>query len=142
VYHAAEVVESRISVKQCALADAVPAIRAAVSCFLDPWSIDPARLADILLAATEACSNVVRHAYPEKPGSVRCDVQVTESEILLSVYDWGVAWETLSATPGAGLGMPLIGNLADKVQRTTEGDTKCLGLRFVLTRPPLAVPGG
>jgi hypothetical protein len=61
---------------------------------------------------------------------------------VLSVYDWGVAWETLTAKPGAGLGMPLIRNLADKVQRTTEGETKCLGLRFLLLRPPPAVPSG
>jgi anti-sigma regulatory factor (Ser/Thr protein kinase) len=133
VYSAIEAMESRVSVKQSALPDAVPAIRAAVSRFLEPLNVEPARLADILLAVTEACGNVVRHAYRNQLGAVRCDGSITNSQIILSVYDWGVAWETPSQNPGAGLGIPLMQHLADQADRSSDGHTKRLDLRFAIS---------
>ena len=57
--------EPGLSVNQCALPGAVPLIRRAVSRFLDPYHLPTDELADIGLAVTEACANVVCHAYPD-----------------------------------------------------------------------------
>jgi anti-sigma regulatory factor (Ser/Thr protein kinase) len=125
--------EARVSVKQCALPGAVPAIRAAVSRFLEPRHLEPARVADILLAVTEACGNVVRHAYAARPGDVRCEAEYIDSRLVVRVCDWGgVRWDAPSPNPGAGLGVPLIEQLADQVCRTTTDGVKTLELQFAL----------
>lgn len=126
--------EARVNVKQSALPGAVPAIRAAVSRFLEPRGIEPTRLADILLAVTEACGNVVRHAYAATPGYVRCEAEYAASQVIVRVYDWGSdTWDAPSQNPGAGFGVPLMEQLADDVRRSTEGGVKMVELRFALT---------
>jgi serine/threonine-protein kinase RsbW len=123
-------VTERVSVEQRALPGAVPAIRAAVSRFLDPWNLGAAGLADLLLAVTEACGNVVRHAYPDGTGDVRCEVDAHGQEIVVRVYDWGSDWDAPSPDPGTGLGMFLMERLADDVSRSKAGDGKVVELRF------------
>jgi anti-sigma regulatory factor (Ser/Thr protein kinase) len=126
--------EARVSVKQSALPGAVPAIRAAVSRFLEPQGIEPTRLAEILLAVTEACGNVVRHAYgTTPPGHVRCVAEYADSRLVVRVYDWGSGtWDAPSQNPGAGFGTPLMERLADDVRRSVEGGVKMVELRFAL----------
>jgi anti-sigma regulatory factor (Ser/Thr protein kinase) len=122
--------ESGFSVNQCALPDAVPAVRAAVSRFLDPLDMPPARLADIGLAVSEACGNVVRHAYSGRVGALHCDGEIVGGEIVIRVVDWGGGFSTPSSHGGLGLGMSLMEQLADAMLVTrSEGQTVVV-LRF------------
>src|SRR5437763_14906508 len=106
------VMESGFSVNQRALPGAVPAVRAAVSGFLDPYDLSPTLVADVGLAVTEACANVVRHAYPDGPGELRCEAAVADDEVIIRVSDDGCGVDARSCQPGLGLGLRLMGMLA------------------------------
>jgi anti-sigma regulatory factor (Ser/Thr protein kinase) len=124
-------VTARVSVEQCALPGAVPAIRAAVSRFLDRWDAGlTVCRADLLLAVSGACGNVVRHAYPTGTGDIRCEVDAHGQEIVIRVWDWGSDWDAPSPDPGMGLGMFLMARLADDVRRSSTSEGKVVELRF------------
>jgi len=64
----------------------VPVMRRVLGDTLDRLGLDASCVGDILLAVTEACSNVVRHAGPERAyevvahvGSKRCLVEIVDS---------------------------------------------------------------
>jgi serine/threonine-protein kinase RsbW len=122
--------DSVASVNQCALPDAVPAIRAAVSRFLDGLGVPLTRSVDIQLAVTEACANVVRHAYPQGPGPIRCDARLVDGAVVVCIRDWGCAFSDPAADPGLGLGTSLMESLADRVDRSHVDGEKLVALTF------------
>jgi anti-sigma regulatory factor (Ser/Thr protein kinase) len=72
---------------------------------------------DARLAVTEACTNVVRHAYRELPGGGPLEVVIRPSRDAVSVVvsDFGSGIGPAHAGSGPGLGLPLITALADEV---------------------------
>lgn len=77
-------------------------------------------LADLKLAVTEACGNVVRHAYPDGPGSVRVEFEVTPAAICISVLDQGLGMperaqdeQVENDLPEGGMGLAIIRAIAD-----------------------------
>lgn len=81
------------------------------------------RSADIQLAVSEAAGNVVRHAYPNGAGQIRCEAKASNGTIVISVSDWGDPFECATRDPGMGLGMFIMHTLSDHValRATTEG---------------------
>ncbi len=79
-------------------------------------------LADLKLAVTEVCGNVVRHAYVDEPGEVRLTFAVTPQAIDIAVEDDG-AGLTLDDVPDvvrideepaeAGMGLAIIRAVVD-----------------------------
>jgi serine/threonine-protein kinase RsbW len=79
-------------------------------------------LADLKLAVTEVCGNVVRHAYHGEPGEVRVTFDVTPESIEVAVEDDG-AGLTLEDIPDvvrldeepveAGMGLAIIRAVVD-----------------------------
>ncbi len=65
-------------------------------------------LADLKLAITEACSNSVRHAYPDGAGSVEIRYELHADRLVVEVRDDGVG----GARAGAGSGLT---GLVDRV---------------------------
>jgi anti-sigma regulatory factor (Ser/Thr protein kinase) len=118
------------SVNQRALPEAVPAIRASISNFLDGLGVPSTRSADILLVVSEAVGNVVRHAYPNGAGQVRCDAEASNGAIVISVHDWGDPFAGATQDPGMGLGMPIMYALADDVALRATEDGKIVELSF------------
>ena len=77
---------------------------------------------DLALAVGEACANVVVHAYP--PGDVGpliVHAEIKDSEIVIEVCDQGQGMTPRPDSPGLGLGLPLIANLADRLE-IKDGD--------------------
>lgn len=117
-------VPTRQELRQSALPSAVPVVRGMVAGFLAGLDVPATRSGDIQLAVTEACANVVRHAYPDGRGDVLCQCEATDEAIVIRVSDWGLGTEEPSAQPGLGLGIPLIERLSDRLtQRRTDGVT-------------------
>jgi len=71
----------------------------------------------IMLAVSEAATNVVRHAYPGNGTheSFRIQADVDEGRLRLALEDDGVGLGAISGDPGLGIGIPLLGRLATGV---------------------------
>src|SRR3954471_5897808 len=95
----------------------VSVIRHVLGAFAEALCLPDDLVEDLRLAVTEACTNVVRHAYPpDRPGPVEISIQPLEERVSVTVSDHGRGIGTSSDTTGPGLGLPLIAALADNVE--------------------------
>lgn len=100
-----------------ARAENIALVRHAFGALGETLAIDDQLLFDLRLAVTEACANVVVHAYAGQPPG-RLDVLATllDDELTVVVRDEGSGIEPHPDSPGLGLGLPLIASLAESVQ--------------------------
>jgi serine/threonine-protein kinase RsbW len=95
----------------------VSVIRHVLGAFAEALRLDDELVEDLRLAVTEACTNVVRHAYPpDQAGPVEISIQPLEEHVSVIVSDHGRGIGTSSDTTGPGLGLPLIAAIADEVE--------------------------
>jgi anti-sigma regulatory factor (Ser/Thr protein kinase) len=97
-----------------ATADAVPSARHAVTAFAEREGFRGAALHDIALAVSEACTNVVLHAYRDErePGTFEVEARLPGGELEITVSDTGIGMAPRDDSPGLGVGLPLIAELA------------------------------
>ena len=94
----------------------VSVIRHVLGAFAEALRLPDELVEDLRLAVTEACTNVVRHAYPpNETGPVEITIQPMEEHVSVIVSDHGRGIGTSSDTTGPGLGLPLIAAIADEV---------------------------
>ncbi len=67
----------------------VALVRHAISGVAEDGGMDEERIADLKTVVTEACMNVVVHAYPHGSGLMRIDVTPEEDALLITVSDSG-----------------------------------------------------
>ena len=95
----------------------VSVIRHVLGAFAEALRLPDDLIEDLRLAVTEACTNVVRHAYPAGvPGPVQISIRPTDDFVSVVVADQGRGIGTSSDTTGPGLGLPLIAAIADEVE--------------------------
>jgi len=95
----------------------VSVIRHVLGAFAEALRLPDDLVEDLRLAVTEACTNVVRHAYPpEHTGPVEISIQPLEEQVTVIVSDHGRGIGTSSDTTGPGLGLPVIAAIADEVE--------------------------
>lgn len=97
-------------------------------------------LADLKLALTEACTNSVRHAYPDGHGVVEILYDLQPDRLVIEVADDGAGFD-----PGArnrsgdvgegGLGIAIIESIADEFEIAKRADGHGSLLRFVKLLP-------
>jgi serine/threonine-protein kinase RsbW len=92
-----------------------------VSGIADAIDVDPALVADIKTAVTEACNNVVLHAYAdEAEGTMEIDANPASEHVTITVRDYGDGMQPHASaggeTPSPGLGLPLIAALTDRFE--------------------------
>jgi serine/threonine-protein kinase RsbW len=95
---------------------------------------------DMRLAVTEACTNVVRHAYAGGRGPLDVAVRPKGAEVEVTVTDAGRGIGGSPDTAGPGLGLPLIAALSDSLE--IDGSTGAgsrLIMSFLRTRPTSAM---
>lgn len=90
----------------------IAAVRAAITALGDAERLEDELIADVKTAATEACNNVVLHAYQGQPGPLCVEVEVEPASVRLLVSDEGNGFMPLAGRHRLGLGLPLIGALA------------------------------
>jgi anti-sigma regulatory factor (Ser/Thr protein kinase) len=98
---------------------------------------DRAILSDIALAITEATTNVVLHAYRDRPlpGSLTVKAEAFEDHVCLCVLDEGSGLAPRVDSPGLGLGLGLIAQVADSADvRAPEGGGTEVVMRFNVIR--------
>ena len=107
-----------------------------VAKFLRQQSLNPDITNDIELAITEACSNVVLHAYAgcESPGEVEISLFLDWNKIQIKICDWGRPFpgpteEVFEFRPEdeSGRGIYMISQLMDKYYfQTTSQKNKLI----------------
>jgi serine/threonine-protein kinase RsbW len=100
-----------------ARAENIALIRHAFGAFGEVFAVDEELLSDVRLAVTEACSNVVVHAYAEdSPGPLEVLATLDGGTLMVIVRDEGSGIAPHPDSPGLGLGLPLIASLAESVR--------------------------
>jgi anti-sigma regulatory factor (Ser/Thr protein kinase) len=99
-----------------AVPDSIAVIRQSVSGICEALGADPRVIGDVKLAATEACTNVVLHAYAGTgEGNIEMDASADGDELTLLVRDHGAGMTPTPMGEGLGLGLPLIAALTSSL---------------------------
>jgi serine/threonine-protein kinase RsbW len=96
--------------------EGVGVVRQALAGMADALDFDASVLADMKMAVTEACTNVVVHAYDEDAGRLEVEMLAGEEDLTIVVRDHGTGIQPRPARttpPALGLGLPLIAALSD-----------------------------
>ncbi|HWD75565.1 MAG TPA: ATP-binding protein [Solirubrobacteraceae bacterium] len=67
----------------------------------------------VRLAASEALTNAVVHAYRDEPGGIHVNAAVVASELWILISDDGCGLQPRADRPGLGLGLGLISQVSD-----------------------------
>ena len=106
-----------LELKLPARAENVAVVRHAFGGFAEALSVDEQTLADIKLAITEACTNVVIHAYDDgEDGALEVDASIDDRRLTVVIRDRGRGIVPRPDSPGLGLGLPLIATLAESLE--------------------------
>ena len=99
---------------------AVGTLRRWIEQYCDDAGVTGALRADVALAASEALTNVVTHAYVGRspPGLMRIRADHVDHRVLVEVEDDGVGLRPRVDSPGGGLGLALIASLASELEFT------------------------
>jgi FixJ family two-component response regulator/anti-sigma regulatory factor (Ser/Thr protein kinase)/putative methionine-R-sulfoxide reductase with GAF domain len=110
--------------------EALITARRALRNWLAEVGVDPEALYDITLATGEACTNAIEHAYA--PGEASFDVEATrgDSDVLVTVRDYGAWREPRGQTRGRGL--KLMRTLMDDVNVRREATGTTVELRRIV----------
>ena len=91
--------------------------------------------ASIAVAVSEAVGTVVRHAYPgEGSGRVEIEAQLDRGTITVSVSDGGTGMTARAGRDHNGMGLPVIGRMADGVTVVSDHGGTRLSMRFELDK--------
>ena len=106
-----------------ARAENVAVVRHVLGGIGDALDLDHEVLADIKLAVSEACANVVVHAYADGgPGFMDLEVTTQDHHLAVVVRDHGRGMTPRADSPGLGVGLPLIASLAETLELTNGAD--------------------
>jgi anti-sigma regulatory factor (Ser/Thr protein kinase) len=111
-----------LELKLPARAENVAVVRHAFGGLAEALSVDEQTLADIKLAVTEACTNVVIHAYERDDiGNLEVDATIDDERLTVVIRDNGRGIVPRPDSPGLGLGLPLIATLAETLELGKDG---------------------
>jgi serine/threonine-protein kinase RsbW len=112
-----------LELKLPARAENVAVVRHAFGGFAEVLTVDEQTLADIKLAVTEACTNVVIHAYERDDlGDLEVDATIDDQLLTVIIRDNGRGIVPRPDSPGLGLGLPLIATLAETLELGKDGE--------------------
>ncbi len=103
-------------------AENVLLVRQALSGLAEAVGLDPIALNDVSTAVTEACNNVVLHAYAGGEGSLEVELTATATGLDAIVRDHGTGIEPgvkAAEEVSGGIGLPVIQALSDAVSFNT-----------------------
>jgi serine/threonine-protein kinase RsbW len=109
-----------VSLRLPARPENVAVVRQALTGLGDAYDLDPDLLGDIKTAVTEACNNVVLHAYADSDEGlveVEADSDGTAARVLVRDFGGGIQPRSIAVEERTlGLGLPLIATLSRSFQ--------------------------
>jgi anti-sigma regulatory factor (Ser/Thr protein kinase) len=114
----------------------VAVVRHVLGAFAEALQLPDPVIEDMRLAVTEACTNVIRHAYADgEPGPVEILIRPEGDDLLVVVSDHGRGLGPRPDSTGPGLGLPLIAALSHsfEIERMPENGSR---LRMSFRRGP------
>ena len=115
-------------------AENVALVRQALGGLAEALEFDDALLDDMKTAVSEACNNVVLHAYDGAEGPLEVDIAPRPAELVVTVRDEGQGIKPRPVEPGApmqGVGLSLITALTDRVEFLGGGPGEGTEVRMV-----------
>jgi anti-sigma regulatory factor (Ser/Thr protein kinase) len=123
-----------------ARAENVAVVRHAFGGLGEAYDVGDQTLSDIKLAVTEACTNVVVHAYPDGEGPMAVSAVVLDDALRITVADDGHGLLPRPDSPGLGLGLPLIASLAATLELGSgDGQRTEVRMTFPLDDSPAGI---
>ncbi|HEX6027171.1 MAG TPA: ATP-binding protein [Solirubrobacter sp.] len=112
----------------------VPRARRAVLSALRGVAVDRDAVAVVV---SEAVTNAVLHAYRDRPepGRIHVSASLNDEAVEIAVDDEGLGLRPRLDSPGVGLGLPLMSDLADRLDVRSHGRGTRLSARFALMGP-------
>jgi serine/threonine-protein kinase RsbW len=108
--------DDRLHLTLPARPDSLFLARQAIAAHAEKLGITRAGIADLKTIVSEACANVIRHAYADQDeaGTLEVDLNPEAGELNLVVRDFGGGIRPLSSgdVPSLRLGLPVIGALS------------------------------
>ena len=97
--------------------ESVSAIRQALRGFARRCKVPRETIEAVVLAVSEAATNVVVHAYrdTERPGQIDVAAALAGDELWVIITDGGSGMRPRTDSPGLGLGLAIIAQMADGV---------------------------
>jgi serine/threonine-protein kinase RsbW len=117
-------------------AENVIVIRQAVAGLGEALGLSSERVDDLKVVVTEACNNVVVHAYEGEPGPLVVTAAADAEAVVITVSDRGGGFRPRASQGdmSLGLGLPLIASLSDSFEiRGGAGEGTSMSVRFKLT---------
>ena len=101
--------------------------RSTVSAFCVGANLNLDELTEIKTAVSEAVTNCVVHAYPNKDGEIKINVKLTENKIYISISDDGIGIDNLERAKEpffttkpeeerSGMGFTVMESFMDKIE--------------------------
>lgn len=121
-----------------AVPDSVPRARADVLALARELGASEPVLANVALAVSEACTNVVLHAYRDRADAGTLTVTAQRDGTLLEIVvtDAGGSLEPRADSPGLGMGLALMAAVATSLQLDHDGTATRVHLTFELSTAP------
>jgi serine/threonine-protein kinase RsbW len=93
-------------------------VRQAVAGLGEALGLPGSRIADLKTVVTEACNNVVLHAYEDESGPLEVTAEPGQGELEIVIADEGKGFRPRAnaSGPSLGLGLPLIAALSDSFE--------------------------
>lgn len=108
------------------LPENVAPLRRAVRDYARELGIDDQRVNDLTLAVSEIVANAVVHAYRDgSDGAITVAAEECADGMRVRITDDGMGLSPRTDSPGAGLGLVIAGNVADRLEidRPDDGGT-------------------
>lgn len=115
-------------------------VRQALRGLADMVALDAIELNDISTALSEACNNVVAHAYPGGTGPMDVEMKGSEDGLELLIRDRGCGLKPHASEPSeiGGIGIPVMLALADSVEFAgVDGEGTDVRMRFATPKAAL-----
>ena len=116
----------------------VAVVRHVMGAFADAFDYPSETMEDVRLAVTEACTNVVRHAYEGTEGLIDVSVRPMPDRLEVVVADTGRGIAASTDREGPGFGLPMLATLADtlEIDRTVHAGSR-VAMTFNRDRIPV-----